>query len=241
MKNKLAKVVVILFLLTMSLTGTALAQNAIVGVNPGNKFEYSYNITWTSTDPNAPVPAAEVDLNNTEFVRISIVNVTGTLINADFTRQYKNGTATKQNGNIDVNSQVLEIPCSVLIIRAFANTNEKIYPAGGHPTLNETEFRTYATGRVETIHYLSPTSSETNYQKTEIYYDRARGVGLEYHLETVETSGSTINTTKVTMEITSMAIPEFPSIVLLLAPAIALGIIAIAAKKNLRNQHKQTP
>jgi hypothetical protein len=241
MKNKLAKVAVILFLLTMSLAGTAFAQNAIVGVNPGNKFEYSYNITWTSTDPNALVPTVDIDLNNTEFVRIGIVNVTGTLINADFTRQYKNGTATKQNGNIDVNSQILEIPYSVLIIRAFANTNEKIYPDGGYPTLNETEFRTYTTGRVETIRYVSSMGSETNNQTTEIFFDRARGVGLEYHFETVETSGSTVNTTKVTMEITSMAIPEFPSIVLLLVPAIALGIIAIAAKKNLSNQHKQTP
>jgi hypothetical protein len=237
MKIKLAEAAIILFLLTVSLTGTAFAQNAIVGVNPGNKFTYSYNITWTSTDPNAQVPAADIALNNTEFVQIGIENVTGTLINADFTRQYKNGTTTKQNGNIDVNSQILEIPYSVLVIRAFANTNEKIYPAGGYPTLNETEFRTYPTGRVETIRYHSSMGSETNNQTTEIFFDRARGVGLEYHFETVETSGSTVTTTKVTMMITSMAVPEFPSVVLLLAALVALSVIIVAVKKSHRH-HK---
>jgi len=241
MKHKIIKVAIILFFLTVSFTATAFAQNAIVGVNPGNKFEYSYYVTWTSTDLHAPVPAADVDLNNTEFVQISVVNVNGTLINADFIRQYKNGTQTKQNGNIDVNSQILEIPYAVLIIRAFANPNEKIYPAGGYPTLNETEFRTYPIGRVETIRYFSQMCSETNYQKTDIYYDRARGVGLEYTFETRETLDETVTTTNVTMMITSITVPEFPSIALLIVPAIAFSIIIIAAKKSLTTQRKQTP
>jgi hypothetical protein len=236
MKTKLIRATIILFLIAMTVTGTVTAQNAIVGVNPGDRFDYNYSITWDSTNPGAQVPEADVDLNNTEFVRISIVNVTGTRINADFTRQYKNGTVIKKNGNIDVYSQILEIPYSVLIIRAFANTNEKIYPAGGYPTLSETEFRTTSVGRIETIHFLSPTTSQLNYERTEIFYDRTRGVGLEYNFEARETSGSYVTTTKVTLLLTSWVIPEFSSIFPLSLALIGIASSVIAWKKIEKNK-----
>jgi hypothetical protein len=233
MKSTLTVVAITIFILTIAAIGTVSAQIAIVGVTKGNTFTYTYNISWNSTNPTALVPAAYVDLNNTNFVQLRIINVTNTAINIDFVRTFKNGTTVTQNGNVDVNSQVIGIPYGTLIIRANANPNERIYPAGGHATLNETSLRTYSMGEVETIHYLSSTNSSTNYEKTEIYYDRATGAALEYSFETTEISGTFVTTSQVTMMINSWdVIPEFLTTVFLGGLLLATATVAIIAKKR---------
>jgi hypothetical protein len=238
MNKKLAKASVLLFLLAMTLVGTALAQTVTVGVAPGNTFQYNYRISWGSTDPSATVPSEYVRLNQTQYIRLNIVSVDGTQINVDFTRHFTDGTEDKQNGNINVNTQVLEIPYSVMIIRAGANSGEKIYPVGGHATLNETATRSYSIGQVETIRYVSPEATGPNSERTEIFYDRANGVGLEYNLVSSETSGSYVTTTTETLMITSWTIPEFPSVLLLLVSVIAISILIVAVKK--KHQHSSS-
>jgi hypothetical protein len=232
MKTNFVPTVILLCLLTIALTQSAFAQTATVGVNPGNTFNYSYMLTWTSTDPTATAPTAYEELNNTQFIRISVISVTGSLINIDFTRHFNNGTENTQNGNIDVNTQLLEIPYSVLIIRAGANSGEKIYPEGGHATLNDTATRTYPIGQIETIRYVSPDTADSSFQKTEIFFDKANGAGLEYNLESQETSGSYTTTTKETLMITSWVIPEFPSTAVLMLLLIAIPIVLLAYKKK---------
>jgi hypothetical protein len=233
MKRTLNVIVITICILSIAVIGTVTAQIAIVGVTKGNTFTYNYYISWNSTNPTAVVPAAYVDLNNTNFVQLRIINVTNTAINIDFVRTFKNGTTITQNGNVDVNSQVIGIPYGTLIIRANANPNERIYPAGGHATLNETSLRTYSMGEVETIHYLSSTNSSTNDEKTEIYYDRATGAALEYNFVTTEKLGTFVTTTQVTMMINSWdVIPEFPTTVFLAGLLIASAIVSIVVKKR---------
>ena len=133
------------------------------------------------------------------------------MINVDVTRHFNNGTEKTQNGNIDVNTQVLDVPYSILIIRANANPGEKIYPAGGHAILSDTATRTYSIGQVDTVRYESPDTTDGNSQKTEIYYGKTNGVAVEYTLISQETSGSYVTTTRETVLISSWVIPEFPS------------------------------
>jgi hypothetical protein len=233
MKTTLSVVAIIICILSIAVIGTVSAQVAIVGVTKGNTFTYNYRVNWNSTDPNAIVPATNGDLNNTNFIQLRIINVTNTAINIDFVRTFKNATVVTQNGNVDVNSQVIGIPYGTLIIRANANPNERIYPAGGHATLNETSLRTYSMGEVETIHYLLSTDSSTNSEKTEIYYDRATGAALEYNFETTEKSGTFVTTTQVTMMINSWnVIPEFQTTVFLAGLLIIPVIVAIIVKKR---------
>jgi hypothetical protein len=240
MKTNFAPTVILLCLLTIASTQSAFAQTATVGVNPGNTFNYSYMLTWDSTDPTATVPTAYEELNNTQLIRITIITVAGSLINVDFTRHFNNGTENTQNGNIDVNSQLLEIPYSVLIIRAGANSGEKIYPAGGHATLSDVATRTYSIGRIETIRYVSPEAAGSNFEKTEIFFDRANGVGVEYNFESQETSGLYTTTTKETLMITSWVIPEFPSTAVLTLLLIAIPIVLITFKKKGQSNRKFT-
>jgi hypothetical protein len=237
MKTNLTLATFLLILLVTTLSQTASAQTATVGVNAGNTFIYSYTAKWESTDPAAIIPVEYAKLKDTQYVQMNIVSVEGTLINIDFTRHYKDGTETKQNGNIDVNTQVLEIPYR-LLIRAGANSQEKIYPLGGHATLNDTATRTYPIGQVETIRYVSPETNEPNFEKTEIIYDKANGVGLEYNYESQEISGSYITTIKTTLVITSWVIPEFPSTAVLMLLLIAIPIVLVAYKKKWQSNHK---
>ena len=169
-------------------------------------------------------------------MRINVVSVTDSLINIDLTKLYKNGTESTQNGNINVDTQLLELPYSIMIIRAGANTDEKIYPSGGHATLSETATKSYSIGTIETIRYVSVDDSVDSNQKTEIIYDKANGVGLEYNFESQETSGSYVTTTTETLMMTSWVIPEFPSTAVLMLLLIAIPIVLVAyRKKGLSN------
>ncbi|HCW06261.1 MAG TPA: hypothetical protein DGG95_02730 [Cytophagales bacterium] len=201
-------------------------------MKPGDTFNYTYRINWDSTDPQATVPTQYVELNNTQFIRITVITVTGSLINADFTRHFNNGTEQTQNGNIDVNTQILEIPYSTLIIRADANPGEKIYPAGGHAILNDTATRTYSIGQVDAVRYVSPDTTGGNSEKTEIYYDRTNGVAVEYNFISQVTTGSYVTTTRETVLINSWVIPEFPVAAVLIILLLAIPMLLIAYKKK---------
>ena len=237
MKPNLTTIIVILFLTIIS-TPLVLAQTVTVGVNPGNTFNYSYKINWDSTDPHATVPAQYEELNATQFLRVSVITVTSSLINVDVTRHFNNGTEQTQNGNIDVNTQVLEIPYSILIIRSNANPGEKIYPAGGHAILNDTATRTYSIGQVDAVRYVSPDTTSGNSEKTEIYYDRTNGVAVEYNFINQETSGSYVTTTRETVLISSWVIPEFPVTTVLIILLLAIPILLIAYKKKTLSNPK---
>jgi hypothetical protein len=237
MKQKMTTIIIILLLATIS-TPIVLAQTVTVRVNPGDTFNYSYSNNWDSTDPAATVSTQYEELNTTQFIRITVITVSGSLINVDVTRHFNNGTEQTQNGNIDVNTQVLEIPYSALIIRADANPGEKIYPAGGHATLSDTATRTYDVGQIDTIRYISPDATGDNTQKTEIYYSRTNGVGVEYNFVTQETSGSYVTTTRETLLIKSWVIPEFPAAAVLLILLLAIPIVLIAYKKKALSNQK---
>lgn len=237
MKPNLIAIIIILCL-AITTTPLVLAQTVTVGVTPGNTFNYSYKINWDSTNPAATVPTQYQELNDTQFIRISVITVAGSLINVDVTRHFNNGTEQTQNGNIDVNTQVLEIPYAILIIRANANPGEKIYPAGGHATLTDTATRTYSIGQVDAVRYLSPDTTGSNSEKTEIYYDRTNGVAVEYNFITQETSGSYVTTSRETVLINSWVIPEFPFAAVLMIMLVAIPIVLVVYKKAALSNHK---
>jgi hypothetical protein len=237
MKCKLTKIATFFFLL-LALSATASAQTTVVGVHPGNTFNYSYSLSWSSTNPASSIPEEDLQLNNTQFIKITVLNVDGTLINVDFTRHFNNGTEITQNGNIDVDTQLLEVPYSFMIIRADANPGEKIYPTGGHSVLSDTATSTYSVGQRETIRYSSQQTSDFNSEKIEILYDQTNGVGLEYTVETTETSGTYVTTTKETMLINSWVIPEFPVTTFLFILLLTIPVLLIVYKKKMMSNHK---
>ena len=238
MKTNLTLTMILVFVLTIALTPLVFAQTATVGVNPGSTYDYTYKVNWDSTDPSASVPNLYTELNDTQFIRITIVDVTGTKINVDYTRHFNNGTEQTQNGNIDIQTQLIEIPYGDLIIRAGANSGEKIYPDGGHATLSDVATRTYSYGQVQTIKFAFEDTSSSNSLNTEIFYNKANGVGVEYNTIAQDTSGAFVTTVKETLLLTSGVVPEFPTTAALMLLLIAIPIVVIAYKKKALSKPK---
>jgi len=200
MKTKIFTALCTFFILTLPTLVTTSAQTVTVGVSSGNIFEYNYTFSWESTDPNATMPSVYNELKDRQNIKITIKNVSESLINLDVTINYKNGTSSTRSGNINVDKQEINIIYGFLIIRSNAKPNEKIYPSGGHAQLDEITTRTYAVGQLETIRFIeTDTLENTYYLTTEIFYHTVTGVAAEYQYEYTEMSDSYTTTTKESM------------------------------------------
>jgi len=199
MKPKIFALLCTFFILTLPTLVTTSAQTVTVGVRPGNIFEYTYTFSWESTDPNATMPSEYKELIDTQSIKITIINVSESLINLDLTKNFKNGTSSTYSGTIDVDKREINIIYGFLIIRSNANPNELIYPSGGSARLGEITTRTYPVGQLETIRWLKNVTSETTYMKVEIFYDTVTGVAAEYQYEERDMSDSYTTTTKESM------------------------------------------
>lgn len=122
-----------------------------------------------------------------------------------------------------------------LIVSANLNAQDKLYPSGGHAVVTDMASRTYGNGQRQTDHYLYETTSGNTYEKTEIYYDRLKGVALDYSYVNQETSGGYTTTMTETLTSTNAdvwAIPEFPVTLTPLLLLMAVPIALIALKKQ---------
>ena len=193
MKNKITLTILILTILMAAPTITS-AQLVSPGVSKGDIFEYNYNATWNSTDPNAQVTANVAKLIQTQSFQIRIINVTGTTVNAEVTTRYRDGTTKTETGFVDVQSGSIHMPFGTMIIAGNLNANDKIYPTWDQDTINQTVTRTYQSGNRETNQRLVETTSENSYEKTEVYYDKIKGIVVESYYESRDTYNSQTET-----------------------------------------------
>jgi hypothetical protein len=218
----LATACLLFFVIAVAILESATAQTVTIGVNPGSVFTYSYTLLWDSTNQNAIIPPEYIELNQTQSIQITITSVSGSLINLDVNKIYKNGTTTTESGITDVDKQKIDTPYSFLIIRANANPGEKIYPSGGYATFTETELRTYQVGQIETINYIKEETSLQGYEKTEIFFDRATGAATEYQNEISEIIGNYETTTKETLILESRTLATKIDYTIYLIPLVII-------------------
>jgi hypothetical protein len=127
------------------------------------------------------------------------------------------------------------MPHGNLIIAANLNANDKIYPSGGDATVNGTVERTYQTGSRQTNEQLVETTSDNHYEKTDVYYDKTKGIAVSSYYESIDTFGSETETFTETITNTNAddwTVPEFPIIIVPLLSMIAVSLILIAKKKH---------
>lgn len=241
MKTNLIITSIILLTLCIAMTGTVSAQTAAAGVSKGDTFYYNYTNSWESTDPNATPPIEYVELNNTQWIQIAIGDIQGPVLNIVTTRHFFNGTDIIDYGQVNIDTQVINALYGFLVVGANISANEKLYPSGGLPTINDTILKTYPNGQRETNHYVHETTSDNSYDKTEIYFDRSTGMAIECYTESRETVDSFTSTAKETLTIDTSrsnfwAIPEFPTYMLVLLPAAAIPGVIIAKRKRARSR-----
>ena len=159
------------------------AQDYTVGVRAGDWVKYG-QITYTWTG-NGTEPSPYSDLKNIDWMRIDVLNVTGTTAGLNWTTHLINGTQTFLILDVDVPSEGGPIlaggrPALSLLI---ASNLKAGYPigAGAENTINQTVTRMYAgANRNVNIIYgeyfadLMPLS-----WKVKFYFDQDTGIVVE--------------------------------------------------------------
>jgi hypothetical protein len=235
MKTKLLSIFIItclslpMFLATAS---SVSAQTILPGVSKGEIFDYSYYLLWNSTDPSAIPPREYIELNNTQQIQLKITAVSGSNINVDYVKLFKNGTRTVESGSINIESGTVTIPAGFLIISANLSKNQRVYPSGGYQVISDTVIRSYPSGQRET----NIVSGEDPSDKTVIYFDKIKGVAVSYQHDIIETSDVYTTITTVNMINTNSdvwtVIPEFPVFVIPLLLIFAASLMIVAIKKQ---------
>jgi hypothetical protein len=202
--NRLSILVILLlcFPIFLAITQTATAQVAVAGVSKSETFDYNYNLTWTSTNPSATPPSDVIEYSNVEKTQFRITDVSGSVMTVDFTSYFKNGSQSVQTGTINIASGIVTVPYGSLIIGANLTKNQQIYPNGGHQIITDTVMRSYPSGQRET----NVVSGEDSSQKTAVYYDKIKGIAVDYSYATYETSGDFNTTTIESMTNTNSAV-----------------------------------
>jgi hypothetical protein len=204
MKHKLPIVLTVIALTFTMIASSTLAQTATVGVSIGQTFDYSYVISWSSTDQSAKVPQTYIELNKTQSIELKILDVSGSKISIEKTKFLKDGTQTKETGSIDVDSGNVQIAFGSLIVAANLNENSKLYPSGGNAVIDSTTTRAYTSGQRETNRLLSESNDPQKYQKIEIFYDKQKGVAVSYYFESQDKSDGNTATTQETLICTNI-------------------------------------
>ena len=238
MKNKIIlSIIPLIIILTMATLASAQTVNA--GVSQNDIFEYNYSATWNSTDPSATPLINVVELTQIKSFQIKITSVSGASVNAEVTKKYQNDTTKTVTGFVNVQSGEIQLQFGTLIIAANRTVNDPIYPSWTNAIINETITRTYQSGDRETNKRLVEITSANSYEKTEVYYDKIKGIAVDSYYESRDTNWGqteifteTITNTNsdvwtVIAELSTLLVP------LTLFVATASLLVAKTAKKRL--------
>lgn len=209
MSNMKRKFVLLLFSASLSYIAAmapVVAQDRFVGVSQGDWFRYGHFVAYySSNDPNAtfspPGLAGLRQTNETDWMLMSVQNISSTAVFLKIITHYRNGTENTDSGYIDVNLGSGKMVFNV--ISANLNAGDSVYSGIQYSDskISQTINRTYPGGARET-NYMNRTrrmnvtriNSETmngTWDETvHWYWDRATGVLVEYSSETVERIGN---------------------------------------------------
>jgi len=245
---------VAVFLLSAMVVTSVAAQPRVPGVAEGNWFKYStIDINWSSNHPNAtfPPPGYEwlEEMNETEWMRMSVVDVSGTNITFQTTGHYKNGNEETSGGYIDVETGDEE-NATFMAIAANLEADDTIYASGPYSTMkiNETIVRTYPDEVRDTNHLNwtfedSWTDDDTEYYyyyTMNFYWDKETGIIVEDSFEEINQTGEYTTTWSAFSRITESDVwvaPEFPTWTSILLTFIVLTA-AIATYKRRLLKHR---
>lgn len=234
--NRLAfPIFLLVFLFSTKAIVTVVQAQASVGVSEGDEFEYNMYSIWYSDFLDTP-PSDMVELNQTQWVKITVTEVSGSKITVKVQTHFKNGTEQEKDGFCDVDTGARsddEIPP---FIGAHLNSYDEVNPSANEPYyINATLVKDYADGQRE-INLLSFIETEENEQVgtytriAKYYFDKATGVPVEYLYDFYYTGlSNTIHYNLVSSNV--WAIPEFQAWTVL-PLFVTVAFLTIALKRN---------
>ncbi len=176
MKLTIPAALFLLFLLLASADASVLKTYA-PGVVNGDYFTYEMYGVFTSNRPNASLEIPQFEYNNTDWVRINISRVEGSMIYQVYTLHFKNGSETEFNyeTNIDPDNQSNAFSGqSVPICATNMGAGERIPTA--ELTINDTTSRTYSDGSRQINHV----GWNSTHDWGNCYFDRETGMPVEF-------------------------------------------------------------
>jgi hypothetical protein len=185
--NKLAIRASLLIFLCFTMASTAMAQaKTVVGVSQGDTFKYDVVSYWNSLFTDT-APADLLELNQTEWINVTVTGVSGSNISTQITTHYRNGTEINSDGWCDIDTG--ELSGGPPFISAALDKNGIINPSSPEPWfVNETIAKYYKDGLRELNHLefeetenLSEIGEYTRI--TDYYFDRDTGVLVGYFTE----------------------------------------------------------
>jgi hypothetical protein len=233
--NKLVIGASLLILLCFIVTGMTIVQaQAVVGVSQGDVFEYDMVSYWNPLFTGTP-PAELLELNRTEWIRVTVTGVSGSQISTRTTTRYLNGTEISSDGVCDIETGVTE--GGPPFIGANLGVSDSVTPSADSDPwyVNETVTRTYKDGSRETNHLnLEYTGSSADggdlSSVYDYYFDKSTGVLVEYNTEFSQSELTTITRSKLVSS-SVWVVPEFPALIII-PLFVMVTLFAVAAKKR---------
>lgn len=184
-------IILILAVIIYTYLGTQSAQGLVPKVTAGDFFTYEVKGLWSSTDPNATISDSLLQLNMTEWYRVTITDVSGTEVSTHNVWRFTNGTELEENGKVDVETGLYSGGFWA-IYAADLRANDRTRVHGiDQSTINQTITRNYGAGGTRETNLLVITSQFSNVEDPSriynenmtIYFDRQIGNLVELRNE----------------------------------------------------------
>lgn len=247
MSTKIFLLTLLLMSLLSAMIVTSSAQTRTVGVSPGDWFKGNITVNWSSNDPNATFPPSSYEwleeMNETDWMLISVLSVSGTNITLQSTSHFKNGNETIESGWLNIDTG--EGNMTWMAISANLNANDTLYTSGpiSHYTINETLTRTYPDSVRETnllnmTYEYSWTIDETQYYyyfTENFYWDKAAGILVEDYFGEINQTGEYTTSWSSLYRITESnvwVVPEFPTWTAILIVFVIITAATVLYKRR---------
>jgi hypothetical protein len=177
--------ILILAVIILTYSGTKpLAR--VPGVSLGDTFTYDVSSFWNSSDANVVVPQKFLEINQTESFRVTITDISDSMVTTLDTWVFKNGTEHNSTGLVNVETG-FNSGGFWPVVAANLGKDDLLHPAGQNGiTVEETIIREYQSGARETNHFtLNYQGNDENYgyytAEGDYYFDRATGMLVELY------------------------------------------------------------
>jgi hypothetical protein len=178
-------VIILLAVIVYANLGTQ-SNQFVAGVKAGDVFTYEMQGLWESDDPNATISDTILQLNMTEWFRVTITNVSNPDVSLHTVWRFKNGTEIEADGEMDLETGFYSGGFGALYA-ANLNAGERIHPKGPDTVVvNDTITRNYPSGVRETNRlmltaqfYNVNDTSRTYTDSRTIQFDKETGMLVE--------------------------------------------------------------
>jgi hypothetical protein len=257
MNMKLTVAIPLLILLCFGIAAQTFAQTRAPGVKAGDYLTFSITTRWNSSNSSLTVPDPLVGINNTDYFKVSVSDVTAFNVTATNIWRFKNGTELPSLVILDTDTGSMYYMNGYQgFFDANLGAGDLLHPSGSDLiTINQTISREYAGAKrdINVVTLSAPiVNNATNVtlgrEEVNFYIDKATGVLVELfdtteYFDPTET-GSTIwlltETNLWTVSAPQLELPLPLPIIVAIVAVIIVVIVAVLYFKTRKKRKKKS-